>query len=352
MTARQLAKLLNGRVEGDSTKFVSSLAKIEEAEQGSLSFVSNPKYINFIYSTNASILIVDENLELNPEKVVKPTLIRVKNAYHSFTILLQKYEALKQSQLKGIHAMSFINDSVSMSNEVYVGAFVCIEKGAKIGKGVKIFPNTYIGEGVSIGDNTIIYAGVKIYDDCQIGANCILHAGLVVGSDGFGFAPQADGTFTKIPQIGNVIIEDNVEIGANTTIDRATLGSTIIRKGVKLDNLIQVAHNAEIGENTVIAAQTGVSGSTKIGKNNLIGGQVGFVGHIQTADGTKIGAQSGIARSIKKPNLAWMGSPALTYRAEMRSQIIFKKLPDMDKKTRNLEKRLAALEKAFLEQQK
>ena len=352
MSAKELAILLNGHIEGNANVSVSSLAKIEEAEAGSLSFVSNPKYENFIYTTEASILIVDEKLELDPQKSISPTLIRVENAYSSFTVLLKKYQELKQSTLQGIHQMSCISDSLSMGKEVYIGAFVYVEKGAKIGDKVKIFPNTYIGEGVTIGENTVIYAGVKIYDNCHIGANCVIHSGAVIGSDGFGFAPRPDGSYDKIPQIGNVIIEDQVEIGANTTIDRATLGATIIRKGVKLDNLVQVAHNAEIGENTVIAAQTGVSGSTKIGKNCMIGGQVGFVGHIHIAAGTKINAQSGIARTVKAPKTILMGTPALPYRDFMRSQVIFKKLPELDKQTRALEKRLKDLEKELAELRK
>ncbi len=338
-SAIELANLLNGKVEGDASVKVHTLSKVEDAQAGSLSFVSNPKYIPFIYSTQASILIVNEDLEIAESDPIQPTLIRVKNAYESFAILLEKYQSLQHPSAV-IEPQSFVDATASIGKNNYVGAFAYIGKNVQLGDNVKIYPQTYIGNDVSIGNNSIIYAGVKIYHNCEIGQNCILHSGVVIGSDGFGFAPQADGQFKKIPQIGKVVIEDNVEIGANTTIDRATLGETIIRKGVKLDNLIQIAHNVEIGENTVIAAQTGVSGSTKVGQNCMIGGQVGFVGHVSIAAGSKINAQSGVARPIKEPNKAWMGAPAMEYRQFMRSQVVFRQLPELQKKIKQLEKKI------------
>lgn len=313
---------------------VSNIAKIEEAGDGMLSFIANPKYEEFIYSTQASILIVNENLVT--ERPVKPTLIRVKDAYSSFALLLEKYRQLVGNKT-GIQQPSYIPASVKMGANIFVGAFAYLGENVVLGNNVKIYPGVYLGDNVIVNDDTVIYPGVKVYDNCVLGCRVILHAGCVIGGDGFGFAPQPDGSYKKVPQIGNVVIHDDVEIGANTTIDRATMGSTVIRKGVKLDNLIQVAHNVDIGTNTVIAAQTGVSGSTKIGRNCVIGGQVGMVGHIHIADNTKINAQSGLSKSITDPNTSWNGSPAFDYKSSLKSQAIFRNLPDLEKRVKELE---------------
>src|SRR5215204_3278541 len=299
-TAAQISVILNGKIEGNAETIVSSFGKIEEAREGQLTFFANPKYEEFLYSTQASIAIINENYELRES--VKPTLIRVTDAYSAFAQLLSKHQEIATQQMKGIQQPSFISASANLAEDVFVGAFSYIGENVKIGKNTKIFPNSFIGDNVQIGDNCIIHPGVKIYHDCILHHHVIIHAGTVIGSDGFGFAPQADGSFKKVPQIGNVIVEDKVEIGANTAIDRATIGSTIIRSGAKLDNLIQIAHNVEVGDSTVIAAQVGVSGSTKIGKNVMIGGQAGIVGHIQIADGSRINAQSGVGSTIDKEN--------------------------------------------------
>lgn len=333
-SAVQLATMLDGKLEGDPEVKVSNIAKIEEAGDGMLSFIANPKYEEFIYSTQASILIVNENLVT--ERPVKPTLIRVKDAYSSFALLLEKYRQLVGNKT-GIQQPSYIPASVKMGANVFVGAFAYLGENVVLGNNVKIYPGVYLGDNVIVNDDSVIYPGVKVYDNCVLGCRVILHAGCVIGGDGFGFAPQPDGSYKKVPQIGNVVIHDDVEIGANTTIDRATMGSTVIRKGVKLDNLIQVAHNVDIGTNTVIAAQTGVSGSTKIGKNCVIGGQVGMVGHIHIADNTKINAQSGLSKSITDPNTSWNGSPAFDYKSSLKSQAIFRNLPDLEKRVKELE---------------
>lgn len=334
-TAAQIAILLNGKVEGNAEVIVSSFGKIEEAEEGQLTFLANPKYEDFLYSTNASIAIINESYELR--NGVKPTLIRVPDAYSAFAQLLGKYQEMATQQLKGIQQPSYISSTAKLADDVFVGAFAYIGDGVKIGEGSKIFPHTFIGDNVVIGKNCIIHPSVKIYHDCQLGNHVTIHAGTVVGSDGFGFAPQADGSFKKVPQIGNVVIEDHVEIGANTTIDRATMGSTCIRLGAKLDNLIQIAHNVEVGNSTVIAAQAGVSGSTKIGSNVMIGGQAGLVGHIQIADGSKINAQSGVSKSLKEPYSAVTGSPAADYTSALRSQAVFRNLPQLEKRIQELE---------------
>jgi UDP-3-O-[3-hydroxymyristoyl] glucosamine N-acyltransferase len=333
-SAVQLATMLDGKLEGNPEVKVSNIAKIEEAGDGMLSFIANPKYEEFIYSTQASILIVNESLVT--ERPVKPTLIRVKDAYSSFALLLEKYKQLVGNKT-GIQQPSYIPASVKMGANVFVGAFAYLGENVVLGNNVKIYPGVYLGDNVIVNDDSVIYPGVKVYDNCVLGCRVILHAGCVVGGDGFGFAPQPDGSYKKVPQIGNVVIHDDVEIGANTTIDRATMGSTVIRKGVKLDNLIQVAHNVDIGVNTVIAAQTGVSGSTKIGKNCVIGGQVGMVGHIHIADNTKINAQSGLSKSITDPNTSWNGSPAFDYKSSLKSQAIFRNLPDLEKRVKELE---------------
>ena len=336
-TANYLAQILNGDVEGDGKVTVSDFSKIEEGKSGTISFLANPIYNKYIYSTSSNIVIVNKNLVL--EKKVSPTLIRVDNAYEAFAELLNIYNSLKNSK-QGIEQPSFIAEDVKIDDSVYIGAFTYIAKDVKIGKNVKIYPNCYIAENTEIKDNTTINSGVKIYSDCKIGANCTVHSGVIIGGDGFGFAPQKNNDYKKVPQIGNVIIEDNVEIGANTTIDRATIGSTIIRKGVKLDNLVQVAHNVEIGENTVIAAQSGIAGSAKIGKACMIGGQVGIVGHVTIADEVKIAAQSGIAKSIKQKGTVYQGSPAFGIFDYQKSLVVFKNLPQIIKQIDAIEKKI------------
>ncbi|MFA6923955.1 MAG: UDP-3-O-(3-hydroxymyristoyl)glucosamine N-acyltransferase [Bacteroidales bacterium] len=333
-TAKKLAELLNGKIEGNPDVEVSSLTKIEEGKAGSISFLANPKYTQHIYTTTASIVIV--NKEFIPEKEITTTLIKVDDAYKSFAILLDVYNKNKYNKT-GIEQPSYISKNAFVEEDVYIGAFAYIGNNVKIGKNVKIYPNTYIGDNAQVLENSVIHAGVKIYPDCIIGRNCIIHAGVVIGADGFGFS-TADDKNTKICQIGNVVIEDNVEIGANTTIDRATIGSTIIRKGVKLDNLIQIAHNVEVGENTVVAGQSGIAGSTKIGKNCMIGGQVGIVGHLNIADRVKIAAQSGIASSIDEEDAIIQGSPAFDICNYKKSYVYFRKLPDIEKRLSDIEK--------------
>jgi UDP-3-O-[3-hydroxymyristoyl] glucosamine N-acyltransferase len=341
-TAQQIASLLNGTVEGDPSTSVKQLAKIEEATPGTLSFLANPKYEQYLYTTNASIIIVNNEQQL--AKPVKATLIRVENAYSAITVLLEIYNKIKLDKT-GVEEPNFIHPSAKIGKNVYIGAFSYIGPNVIIGDDCKLFPNTYIGDDAKLGNNVILYPGVKIYFDCIIGNDVIIHSGTVIGSDGFGFAPVGDGTYNKISQIGNVVIEDSVEIGSNTTVDRATMGSTIIRKGVKLDNLIQVAHNVEIGANTVIAAQTGISGSTKIGENAVLGGQVGIAGHLNIAKGTMFGAQSGLGRSIKEENTKWWGSPATLLQPHMKALVVFNRLPELEKRVLELEKIIAELKK-------
>jgi UDP-3-O-[3-hydroxymyristoyl] glucosamine N-acyltransferase len=335
-TAAQISILLNGTIEGNAEITVSSFGKIEEAQEGQLTFLANPKYEEFLYTTGASIVIVNHNYELR--EAVRPTLIRVADAYTAFAQLLSKYQEMVTQQMKGIQQPCYISSSARLGEDVFIGAFSYVGENVRIGRNTKVFPNSFIGDNVQIGDDCLIHPGVKIYHDCVLNNRVIIHAGTVVGSDGFGFAPQADGSFKKVPQIGNVVIENDVEIGANTTIDRATMGSTCIKAGAKLDNLIQIAHNVEVGESTVMAAQAGVSGSTKIGKNVMIGGQAGIVGHIQIADGSKINAQSGVSKSLKEPYTAVTGSPAADYSSVLRSQAIFRNLPEMEKRIYELEK--------------
>ncbi len=323
-TAEQIAGILEGQVIGNPNAEVYKLSKIEEGTEGSLTFLSNPKYLNYIYTTQATITIVNNTFIAEGE--LNTTLIKVEDAYLSFSKLLEFYDQAKKERKTGIEQPSSIATSVTYGLNLFVGAFSYIEDNVILGNDVKIYPNCYIGENVSIGDNVIIFAGAKIYSDTIIGSNCIIHSGAVVGADGFGFAPNSDKTFSKIPQIGNVIIEESVEIGANSTIDRATMGSTIIRKGVKLDNHIQIGHNVEIGENTVIAAQTGIAGSTKIGKNGMIGGQVGIAGHLIIGDNVRIQAQSGVGRNIKD-NEVLQGSPSFGYNDYSKSYVHFKNLP-------------------------
>ncbi len=334
-TAAQIAALIHAKIEGDPEARVGSFSKIEEAKEGQLAFLANPKYEEYLYSTGASVIIVNDALELREK--VKGTLLRVPDAYTAFASLLSKYQEMVAQQLTGIQQPSYIAATAAIGENVFIGAFAYIGENAVIGNGAKIYPNVYIGNNVSIGDNTVIHPSVTIYHQCKVGKKVTIHAGTVIGGDGFGFAPQPDGSFAKVPQIGNVEIEDDVEIGANATIDRATIGSTIVRAGAKLDNLIQVAHNVEVGNNTVIAAQAGVSGSTKIGRNVMIGGQAGIVGHITIADGAKINAQSGVSKSIKQPNAAVTGSPAHDYTSALRSQAITRKLPELEKRIKELE---------------
>ena len=333
-SAAQIAALINGKVDGDANASVGSFGKIEEAQNGQLAFLANPKYEEYLYSTKASVIIINDALEL--KQPVAATLIRVPDAYTAFATLLSTYQKMMQQQLNGIQEPSYISKTASFGENVFIGAFAYLGENVKVGNGTKIYPNAYLGNNVKIGDISIIHPGVKIYHDCVIGNNVIIHAGTVIGSDGFGFAPQADGSFQKVPQIGNVVVEDNVEIGANTTIDRATIGSTIIRAGAKLDNLIQIAHNVEIGNSTVVAAQAGISGSTKVGKGVMIGGQVGVVGHINIGDGAKINAQSGVSKSIE-PGKAVTGSPAHDYTSSLRSQAISRNLPALEKRIKELE---------------
>ena len=333
-TAAQLAQLIQGRVDGDPAVTVHSFGKIEEAGAGQLSFLANPKYEEHIYSTGASLVIVNENFE--PKQAVKTTLIRVADAYSAFAALLTKYQELQQQQLVGIQEPSYIAKSATLGQNLFVGAFSYIGENVRVGDQTKIYPSCFIGDEVTIGRNCIIHPGVKIYHQCVIGNDVIIHAGTVIGGDGFGFAPQADGSLKKVPQIGNVVVEDQVEIGANTTIDRATIGSTIIRKGAKLDNLIQIAHNVEVGDQTVIAAQAGISGSTKIGKRVMVGGQAGIVGHIQLGDGSKVNAQSGVSKSLE-PGKAVTGTPAFDYTQALRAQAVLRRLPELEKKIQELE---------------
>lgn len=335
-TAAQIALLINGTTEGDPSAAVTGFGKIEEAQKGHIAFLANPKYEEYLYTTGASIIIINENLEI--KQAITATLIRVADAYTAFATLLTKYQELITQQLSGVQEPSHIAKSAKLGEQVFVGAFSYLGENVRIGNNVKIFQGAVIGDNVQIGDNVVLHPGVKIYHDCIIGSNIVMHAGVVIGADGFGFAPQPDGSYKKIPQIGNVIIEDFVEIGANTTIDRATIGSTIIRKGVKLDNLIQIGHNVEIGSDTVIAALTGISGSTKVGKNVMMGGQVGLVGHISIADGTKIAGQSGLMKSVKEPNKSFIGSPAMDVSLALRSQVVIRNLPDLEKRVVDLEK--------------
>jgi len=327
-TAQQIADILGGAIEGNPNVEVNSVAKIEEGCIGNLCFLANEKYTNYIYTTNASVIIINHSFDLN--KKINATLIRVNDAYSSFSQLLEIYNKMKFHKI-GLSKKADIDSKTSIEDDVYVGAFTSISKGAVIGKNVKIHPNCYIGENVIIKDNTIIFPNVVIYHDCKIGSNNIIHSGVIIGSDGFGFAPDKDNQYKKINQIGNVEISDEVEIGSNTTIDRATMGSTKIHKGVKLDNLIQIGHNVQIGENTVIAAQTGIAGSSKIGKNCMIGGQVAISGHLTIADEIKIAGQSGIASSITKKGAVVQGPMAFDIKEFQRSYILFRKLPEMYK---------------------
>jgi UDP-3-O-[3-hydroxymyristoyl] glucosamine N-acyltransferase len=341
-TASVIAGFLKGEIEGNPEVIVNTIAKIEEGREGALSFLANPKYEHYIYTTNSSIVLVNKSFV--PTGEIKATLIRVDNAYESFASLLRLVDQARPGK-KGIHPSAVIEPSATVGSDVYIGPYAYVGDNCHIGDGCSLYPNVYIGDNSRVGSKSILYPGVKVYHECILGEECIVHAGSVIGSDGFGFAPQSGNEYMKIPQLGNVILEDHVEIGANVTIDRATMGSTIIRKGVKLDNLIQIGHNVEVGENTVMAAQTGIAGSTKIGKNCMIGGQVGIAGHIKIAAGTKIGAQAGILSEIKEENTAIIGSPAIEIKQFMKSSVLFRRLPDMKAKLDTLEKEVEALKK-------
>lgn len=333
-TAAILADYLHGEVEGNTEAVASTVARIEQGRPGALCFLANPKYEHYLYTTKASIVLVNRSFVLKEK--VSATLIRVDNAYESIASLLDLYNAMKTLHKKGRSWRAHVSWRAKLGRGVWVGQFAYVGRGCKIGKDTKIFPHVYLGENVTIGENCVIYPGVRIYQGCKVGNNCIIHANVVIGSDGFGFAPTADGSYKKIPQIGHVVIEDNVEIGANTTIDRATMDATVIHKGVKLDNLIQVAHNVEIGENTVIAAQTGIAGSVKIGKNCVVAGQVGFAGHISIADKTTIGAQAGINSGTKKEGEILLGSPGIYYKDYYKSYAVFRRLPELKKQVDEL----------------
>lgn len=335
--ASQIGEILQGTIEGDATVLVDRLAKIEEATEGAITFLANPKYTHYIYTTGASVVIVSDTFV--PSQPVRPTLIRVDNPYTAFTVLLEFYEKFLRSLKNGIEQPSFQSPDAKIGDQVYLGAFSYVGAGAVIGQGAKIYPQVYIGENVTIGHGTVIYPGARIYRDTCIGDNCIVHAGAVLGADGFGFAPQADGSYKKIPQTGNVILEDDVEIGANTTIDRSTMGSTVIRKGTKLDNLIQVAHNVEIGANTAIAAQAGIAGSSKVGQNCIIGGQVGIAGHLHVGDRTTIAAQSGVIADIAA-GCTVMGAPSFDHKDYIKSYVVFRKLPKLARRIEQINRKL------------
>lgn len=338
ISIEQVAQLIEGTVDGDGSASLNRLEKIEEATAGSIAFLANPKYTPYLYSTKASAVIVKSDFEA--EKAYTTTLIRVEDPYSSFAKLLEAYQQMTAKVKVGIENPSFQSESSSVGENSYLGAFSYLGEDVKIGNNVKIYPNTHIGDGVEIGDNTVLFAGVKIYANCKVGANCILHSGVVVGSYGFGYAPQEDGTFKAIPQTGNVIIEDNVDIGANSTIDCATMGSTIIRSGAKLDNLVQIAHNVEIGKNNAIASQAGISGSAKLGNNVQVGGQAGITGHLSLADRTVIGPQAGVPKTITEEGKVWFGSPIMEHRDFLRSSIILRNLPNLIQRVKDLEKKL------------
>ncbi|MCK5691626.1 MAG: UDP-3-O-(3-hydroxymyristoyl)glucosamine N-acyltransferase [Bacteroidales bacterium] len=339
-TAALIAEFLKGSVEGNPEATVSDISKIEEGKPGTLSFLANPKYEKFIYDTQSSIVIV--NADFQPQKKISATLVRVKNAYESFAALLRLYDQSKPKK-SGVSKMAVISDTASLGKDLYVGEFTVVSENVSIGDGVQLYPQVYVGDHVKIGEGTILHPGVKVYEGCKIGAHCVIHAGAIIGGDGFGFAPNQDNNYEKVPQVGKVIIEDHVEVGANTTVDRATIGATILRKGVKLDNLIMIGHNVEIDENTVIAAQSGISGSTKVGKNCMFGGQVGLIGHINIASGVKIAAQSGISKDIKEEGIVIQGSPAFEFGPYQRSYLLFRNLPKLREQINELERKVEEL---------
>lgn len=342
-TAKQISELLSGAVEGDENVQVAELSKIEDGKPGSLCFLSNPKYENYLYTTDASVVIVSKDFV--PTQAVKSTLIKVEDPYSAFSVLLDQYKEVmsQRADRSGVEQSSFVHPSAKIGKNVYIGAFSYISENVVIGDNTKIYPQVFIGDHTVVGADCLLLPGVKVYNRSVLGSRIIIHANTVIGSDGFGFAPQADGTYNKIAQIGNVVIEDDVEIGANTTVDRATMGSTFIRKGAKLDNLIQIAHNVEVGAHTVVAAQTGISGSTKVGEHSVVGGQVGIAGHLTLAKGTQIGAQAGLNFSITEENKQWHGSPAQPLRNWMRASVLFKQLPDMDRRMAALEAKIKEL---------
>jgi UDP-3-O-[3-hydroxymyristoyl] glucosamine N-acyltransferase len=341
-SAASIAAFLKGDIVGDPEIKVNTISKIEEGQTGALSFLANPKYEHYIYETKSSIVLVNKSFV--PSAEISATLIRVENAYEAFASLLRLVDQARPRK-KGIHPSAVIEPTAKIGTDVFIGAFTYVGENCVIGNGCSLYPQVYIGDNTTLGDDCTINPGVKIYHDCIIGEGCIIHAGTVIGSDGFGFAPQSESEFMKIPQLGNVVLEDHVEIGSNTAIDRATMGSTIIRRGVKLDNLIQIGHNVEIGENTVMAGQTGIAGSTKIGKNCMFGGQVGIAGHIKIASGTKIGAQGGVLGDVKKENTIIIGSPAIEIKNFLKSSILFRKLPEIKDKIDYLEKDIESLKK-------
>lgn len=343
-TALQIAALLGGTVEGDPSVEVWNVAKIEEGAPGMLSFLANPKYTPYIYETASSVVIVNNSFVA--EKSVAATLIRVEDAYASFAKLLSYYDQMSQDK-KGVSSLAFVSSSAQCGENLYLGEFAFVGENVIIGNNVKIYPQAYIGDGCVVGDNTTVYAGVKLYRNTVVGQRCIIHAGAVIGADGFGFAPQTDGHYEKIPQLGNVLIDDDVEIGANTTIDRSTMGSTHIHKGVKLDNLVHLAHNVEVGENSALAAQVGVSGSTHLGKNCVVGGQSGFVGHLHIADGSKFGGQCGVMGSIKEENQEFMGTPIQPLRQYLVSNARFRHIDEMARKIDELEKEVERLKSSL-----
>ncbi|PIE83952.1 MAG: UDP-3-O-(3-hydroxymyristoyl)glucosamine N-acyltransferase [Bacteroidia bacterium] len=341
LTARQIAEFLEGKVEGDPETTVSEFAKIEEGKPGALSFLSNPKYEHFLYTTESSIVLLNHDVKLAQE--VKATLVRVDDAYGSLARLLNLLEAQKPRR-KGIHPLACVEGSACIGEDVYIGPFAYVGEDAVVADRAQIYPHCFVGDRAKVGASTVLYPGVCLYADCELGARLIVHAGAVIGADGFGFAPQKDGTYVKIPQMGNVVIGDDVEIGANTTVDRAAMGATKVGRGTKLDNLVQVAHNVQIGEDTVIASQSGIAGSTKLGSRIMFGGQVGVVGHIEIADDVKIGAQTGINNSITKAGATLMGYPAMPIRDFYRSSAVFRRLPDLSADVDRLKEQLAALE--------
>jgi UDP-3-O-[3-hydroxymyristoyl] glucosamine N-acyltransferase len=341
-TAATIAGFLKGEIEGNADIKVNTIAKIEEGQIGALSFLANPKYEHYLYITKSSVVLVNKSFV--PAQKVEATLIKVENAYEAFASLLRLVDQARPRK-KGIHATAIIESTAKIGSDVFIGPYAYIGENCIIGDGCSVYPHVYIGDNTKLGNDCTINPGVKIYHDCILGEGCTIHAGSVIGSDGFGFAPQSESEFMKIPQLGNVVLEDHVEIGANVTIDRATIGSTFIRKGVKLDNLIQIGHNVEVGENTVMAAQTGISGSTKIGKNCMFGGQVGLAGHLKIANGTKIGAQGGILGDVKKEDTTIIGSPAIELRQFLKSSVLFKRLPEMKLKIDSIEKEIESLKK-------
>jgi len=341
-TAATIAGFLQGEIEGNPETVVNNIARIEEGHKGALSFLANPKYEHYIYTTQSSIVLVNKTFQ--PSSKVEATLIRVENAYEAFASLLKLVDQARPRK-KGIHPTAIIESSARVGTDVFVGPYAYIGENCQVGDGSSVYPHVYLGDNTKIGKKCTLYSGVKIYHDCILGEGCTVHAGTVIGSDGFGFAPQSETEFMKIPQIGNVVLEDHVEIGANVAIDRATMGSTIIRRGVKIDNLVQIGHNVEVGENTVMAGQTGIAGSTKVGKNCMFGGQVGIAGHLKIANGAKIGAKAGVPGDVKKENSIILGSPAFDHKDFLRSSVIFRKLPEVVSKIDAIGKDLELLKK-------